>query len=233
MKKTPTEPEPALPPSTAKRIFVVDDHPVFREGLAALLRAVPEVTICGEATNAQEAFGAIEKLKPDLAVVDIGLTGKSGLELVRDLHAMTPELSILVISMFDELLYAERVLRAGGRGYIMKHEGPEKIIQAIRHVLDGKVYLSETMSSCILDTLSGHGKKGASIGALTDRELEILRLIGQGQDSHDIATHLNLSFKTVDSHRGHLKEKLGLKSGTELISFAARWVATQSPLDFK
>jgi len=165
--------------------------------------------------------------------MDIGLPGKSGLELIHDLRARMPELIILAISMFDEMLYAERVLRAGGRGYIMKQEGPEKIFEAIRQVLAGQVYLSGKMSSLILDTLSGHHKNHSPIGVLSDRELEILRLIGQGMDSHDIAQQLNLSFKTVDSHRGHIKEKLSLKSGTELICFAARWIATQSPADFK
>jgi DNA-binding NarL/FixJ family response regulator len=229
----PTRTEPSAKAKETKRIFIVDDHPVFREGVAALIHRAPELEVCGEADNAQQAFAAVEKLKPDLVLVDIGLPGKSGLELVHELHATAPGMFILAISMFEELLYAERVLRAGGRGYIMKQEGPEKVFQAIRHVLGGQVYLSEKMSGSIIDSLSGHGKKPNAIGALSDRELEILRLVGHGHDSHDIARQLNLSFKTVDSHRGHIKQKLNFKSGTELICFAARWVATQSPADFK
>lgn len=229
----PARTGPPSKPKDARRIFIVDDHPVFREGVAALIHRAADLDVCGEADNAQQAFAAVEKLKPDLVLVDIGLPGKSGLELVHELHALAPGMFILVISMFDELLYAERVLRAGGRGYIMKQEGPEKVFQAVRHVLEGQVYLSGKMSGSILDSLSGHAKKPSAIGALSDRELEILRLIGHGHDSHDIAKQLNLSSKTVDSHRGHIKQKLDFKSGTELICFAARWVATQSPVDFK
>ena len=214
--------------SPMQRIFIVDDHPVFREGLAGLVRREPDLAICGEADNAAEALGAIERLKPDLVLADVGLPGKSGLELIKDVLAVRPETPVLVISMYDEGLYAERVLRAGGRGYIMKQEGPEKILQAIRHVLSDQLYLSGKMSVRILEAFSGRRARTSSpIARLTDRELEILQLLGQGKDSHAIAKQLDLSFKTVDAHRGHIKEKLNLRTATELICFAARWVETE------
>jgi DNA-binding NarL/FixJ family response regulator len=212
-----------------KKIFVVDDHPVFREGLASLIRRDPGLAICGEASDAAQALTTIERLKPDVALVDISLPGRSGLELVKDLRAARPTTAILVISMHDETLYAERVLRAGARGYIMKQEGPEKMLRAIRQVLDGQIYLSSKMSIRILDAFSGqHSRTSSPIGRLTDRELEILELVGHGKDSRAIAKQLNLSFKTVDAHRGHIKEKLELRNHTELITYAAKWVQTQS-----
>jgi DNA-binding NarL/FixJ family response regulator len=212
-----------------KRIFIVDDHPVFREGLVGFVGRERDLAICGEADNALTALTAIEKAKPDLVLVDIGLPGKSGLELIKDIQAVNPETPVLAISMHDETLYAERVLRAGGRGYLMKQEGPEKMLQAIRHVLSGQIAVSAKMSARILDALSGRRDKNTSpISRLTDREFEILRFIGSGKDSHAIAKHLNLSVKTVDTHRTHLKEKLNLSNGTELICYAARWVETES-----
>lgn len=213
-----------------KKIFIVDDHPVFREGLVGLVKREADWIVCGEADAAPQALTAIEKLKPDLVLADIGLPGRSGLELIKDLRAALPELAVLVISMHDETLYAERVLRAGGRGYIMKQEGPDRMLQAIRQVLDGQIYLSGKMSVRILDAFAGGSAKASSpIARLTDRELEILQLVGQGNDSHVIAGQLHLSVKTVDAHRGHIKEKLNLSSGTELIVYAARWVATHEP----
>jgi DNA-binding NarL/FixJ family response regulator len=200
---------------------------MFREGLAGLVRREADLTICGEADNARHAIRDIERLQPDLVLVDIGLPGRSGLELIKDLRALSPDLAVLVISMHDETLYAERVLRAGGRGYLTKQEGPEKILQAIRQVLSGQVYLSGKMSIRILDMLSGRSAKaGSSLAQLTDRELEILQLIGQGKNSQAIARQLNVSPKTVDTHRGRLKEKLQLQTGTELTCYAARWVET-------
>lgn len=213
-----------------KQIFIVDDHPVFREGLVVLVNREADLAVCGEADNALQAQTAVGRLKPDLVLADISLPGKSGLELIKDIRAMHPEMAVLVISMHDETLYAERVLRAGGRGYIMKQEGPEKMLQAIRHSLNGQIYLSGKMSVRILDAFSGRSAKtGSAIARLTDRELEVLQLIGLGKDSHTIADQLHLSVKTVDAHRGHIKEKLELKNGTELICYAARWVTTQSP----
>jgi DNA-binding NarL/FixJ family response regulator len=214
---------------SAKKVFVVDDHPVFRDGIVRIASAVPGVVVCGEADNAQDAFEAISRLNPDLVLMDINLPGKSGLELLQDVHAMRPELPVLVISMHDEQLYAERVLRAGGRGYIMKQEGPDKMRDAITKVLNGQVYASERTAAAILDALSRPRSSASTstLGKLTDRELEILRLTGQGKDNHAISQELHISLKTVDTHRGHIKEKLGLKNGTELIHYAVRWAGDQ------
>lgn len=210
-------------------MFVVDDHPVFRDGLIRIVAAIPGLVVCGEADNAKDAFDAISRLNPDLVLMDINLPGKSGLELLQDVHAMQPELPVLTISMHDEQIYAERVLCAGGRGYIMKQEGPDKIREAIIKVLSGKVYASERTAAAILDALSRPRSSASTstLGKLTDRELEILRLTGQGKDNRAIAQELHISLKTVDTHRGHIKEKLGLKNGTELIHYAVRWVGEQ------
>ena len=216
-------------PSDQKQVFIVDDHPVFRDGLVGLVKRELDLAICGEADNAAQALTAIEQLKPEIVLADIGLPGKSGLELIKDILAVCPDAAVLVISMHDEALYAERVLRAGGRGYIMKQEGADRILQSIRLVSSGQISVSAKMSVRLLDSLSGRQAKNKSpISRLTDREFEIFQLIGRGKDSHTIAKQLSLSVKTVDTHRGHLKEKLELKNGTELICHAARWVATQT-----
>ncbi|WP_395748487.1 response regulator [Prosthecobacter sp.] len=213
----------------AKKVFIVDDHPVFRDGLVRIVASIPGIAVCGEADNARDAFDTISKLKPDLVLMDINLPGKSGLELLQDVHAMQPELPVLVISMHDEQLYAERVLRAGGRGYIMKQEGPDKMRDAINKVINGQVYASERTAAAILDALSRPRSSASTstVGKLTDRELEVLRLTGQGKDNRAIAAELHISLKTVDTHRGHIKEKLGLKNGTELVHYAVRWVGEQ------
>jgi DNA-binding NarL/FixJ family response regulator len=212
-----------------KRVFIIDDHPVFREGLAGLLKREADLTVCGEVGDAQAGLAGVQRLKPDLVLVDIGLPGKSGLELVKDLRALHPDLAVLVISMYDEALYAERVLRAGGRGYIMKQEGPEAILRAIRQVVNGQIYLSGSMSGRILDAFSTPRSGARSpISRLTDRELEVLQLLGQAKDSYAIAKQLHVSTKTVDAHRGKIKEKLNLNNSTELICYAARWVESQA-----
>ena len=211
-----------------RKILIVDDHPVFREGLTALVQREAGLSICGEASNAAQALTALEQLKPDLVLVDVSLPGRSGIELIKDIRELSPQTAVLALSMHEENLYAERVLRAGGRGYLMKQEAPEKLLQAIRQVLEGQLYLSGKMSARILNAFSGQRAPTHSpIAHLTDRELEILKLIGVGNDSHAIARQLNVSPKTVDAHRGRLKEKLGLQNGTELICYAARWVETE------
>jgi len=212
-----------------KQILIVDDHPMMRQGLGQLISAEPDLCVCGEAENAAGALDAIGTLKPDLVLADISLPGKNGLELIKDFQSLQPGLPVLVISMHDESLYAERVLRAGGRGYIMKQEGGKKLMQAIRHVLEGKIYVSEKMSANILETFSGRhaGAEGSPIEKLTDREFEIFQLMGQGQGTREIAEKLHLSIKTVDAHRANIKAKLKLTSASELIRFAVRWTESQ------
>lgn len=212
-----------------KRILIVDDHPMMRQGLALLIGAEPDLAVCGEAENASAALDAISALKPDLVLADISLPGKNGLELIKDFQAMQPGLPVLVISMHDESLYAERVLRAGGRGYIMKQEGGKKLMQAIRQVLEGKIYVSEKMSADILETFSGRraGAESSPLEKLTDREFEVFQLIGQGQGTREIAEKLHLSVKTVDVHRANIKAKLKLATAPELIRYAVRWTEAQ------
>jgi len=229
-KKDTAKKTAPLPATKQARIFVVDDHPIFREGLAAVIRQRPELTVCGEADTAAKAFGEIRRLKPDLLLTDIGLAGKSGLELLKDIHAFQPGLPVLVISMHDEALYAERVLHAGGRGYIMKQEGPDKILQAIAKVLAGQVYVSEQMSAGILEQVANPAAKAKNtpIGKLTDREFEVLRLIGEGKDGHQIAEDLHLSLKTVSCHKTHIREKLGLRNSVAVAHYATRWFADEA-----
>jgi DNA-binding NarL/FixJ family response regulator len=215
--------------SVKTKILIVDDHPMMREGLAQLIRRETDLATCGEAEDAPQALEAVRKLKPDLVLVDITLSGKNGLELIKDIRSIAPEVLILVISMHDEALYAERVLRAGGRGYVMKQEGGKKIMQAIRKVLDDQIYVSEKISTKILDLFSGRRAQAENspLERLTDRELEVFQLIGQALSTKEIAARLHISGKTVEVHKGHIKEKLNLKHTRELISYAARWMATQ------
>lgn len=232
-KKTPapSSPPPLSAPAAAPRhrILLVDDHPFMRAGLAQLIERQPDLMICGEAGDPTEAIGAIGKLKPDVVLSDLTMPGRSGLEFIKDLVAVDPALTILVVSMHDEVVYAERALRAGARGYIMKEAGGEALLAAIRRVLGGEVYLSPRMSTRILENLSHRKPRHSSspIEKLTDREFEVFQLIGQGKSTRDIADQLHLSTKTVDVHRSHIKEKLDLKDVTALIRHAVRWVETR------
>ena len=214
-----------------KQVLIVDDHPMMREGLAQLINHEPDLCVCGEADNAAQALEAIAVSKPDLALIDISLPGRSGLELVKDVHTLYPELRLLIVSMHDEALYAERVLRAGGRGYIMKQEGGKKLMQAMRQVLNGQIYVSEKISAKILEIFSGQKvEKGASpMERLSDREFEVFQLIGQGHATREIAQRLHLSVKTVEVHRANIKKKLDLKSGADLVRQAIRLAEAQNP----
>ncbi len=202
----------------------------MRRGQADLLNREPDLEVCGEAGTAREAMEAIAKLKPDLALVDMTLPDKDGLELIKDIQVLHPGLPVLAMSMQDESLYATRVLRAGGRGYVMKAEGPERLASAIRTVLSGQVALSPRMSAKVLDSMVGPAETTGDgpESKLTDRELEVLRLFGEGWSTDEIAGRLHLSPKTVDVHRGHIKEKLGLKATPEFTRFAIRWVASHN-----
>jgi len=215
------------------RLLIVDDHPITRAGLVHLINRQPDMVVCGEAKNAAEALDAVDAGKPDLVLADIALPGKSGLELIKDIKAIHPGLPTLVISMHDESLYAERVLRAGARGYITKHEGGEKLMQAIRHVLSGQIYVSEKMSAHILKILSG-GQAApvrSLIAQLSDREFEVFELLGEGVSAHEIARRLHISTKTVDAHRANIKKKLIIKTTSELISYAARWMEHRANME--
>jgi DNA-binding NarL/FixJ family response regulator len=211
-----------------KRILVVDDHPMMREGLTNLIGNQTDLEVCGEAETAAEALEKIASAKPDVVLADITLPGKSGLELVKDIAAMHPRVATLVVSMHDESVYAERVLRAGGRGYIMKREGGKRILAAVRQVLAGEIAVSEKMSAKILQIFSGRRDDAphSPIEQLTDREFEVFQLIGRGKSTRQMAETLHLSAKTVEVHRAHIKEKLQIKTAPELISYAARWTET-------
>ena len=211
-----------------KRIFIVDDHPMMREGLRLIISNEPDLEVCGEAEDAPAALQAMEKLLPDLALVDITLRSGNGLELIKDLHCLAPGVPVVIISMHDESLYAERVLRAGGRGYIMKQEGGKKLMLAIRQVLSGRTYVSEQISARILDVFSGRRTTpGASVESLTDREFEVFQLIGRGIGTKEIAKKLKISVKTVEVHRVNIKQKLNIGTAPELIRHAVRWVEAE------
>ena len=209
------------------KIFIVDDHPRMREGLAQLIAQEKDLVVCGEAEDAAGAWQQIEQLQPDLALVDITLRTTNGLELIKDLRLRVPGLAVLVISMHEESLYAERALKAGASGYVMKSEGGAKILQAIRHVLAGGVHVSEKMSARILKNLYSKpaAGTGGSVDSLSDRELEIFRLIARGIATKVIGSQLHLSPKTVETHRMNIKAKLGIETAAELISYAARWTS--------
>jgi DNA-binding NarL/FixJ family response regulator len=222
---------PKSPKNPQKRLLIVDDHPMMRNGLAQLIDTEGDLKVCAEADSAGQAITAVTKQKFDLALVDISLPDKSGLELIKDLRALHPELPILVVSMHDEMIYAERVLRAGARGYIMKQEGGQRFLQAIRHVLAGQVFVSEKMSAHILENFSGGPDRtsGSPVRRLSDREFEVFQMIGQGVTTGEIATRLHLSVKTVEVHRANIKQKLNLSTATELVRYAVRWLDSQGP----
>ena len=208
-----------------KKILLVDDHPLLRQGISQLINQQPELTVCAEAEDCAGALTAAEKVRPDLAIIDLSLKNELGLELVKDFKARFPELLTLVLSMHDESLYAERVLRAGARGYIMKHEASEKVLEAIREVLDGGVFVSRKVTASILERVSGRSQApGRSpLHVLSDRELEVLLLIGQGYGSQQIAKRLHISTKTIEAHRANIKLKLKLGSSGDLLQHAIRW----------
>jgi DNA-binding NarL/FixJ family response regulator len=210
----------------SSRILIVDDHPLFREGLRQLIDHEADLKVCGESPDAESAREAIAQLKPDLAIVDISLGGANGIDLIKSLKAEHEELPVLVVSMHDESLYAERALRAGALGYVMKHE-PAKIVKlAIRKALKGEVYLSERMSSSMLSRVV-RGKSepnGSPIDTLSDRELEVFQMLGQGKSVRQIAEDLGLSIPTINSFRNRIKEKLHLKSSTEVMLHAIQWL---------
>jgi DNA-binding NarL/FixJ family response regulator len=213
---------------TKTKVVIVEDHPLFRERLALLINKELDMLVCGEADNIRQAMEIIQSTQPHAAVVDITLKGSSGLELIKDLKAQSIDLPVLVLSMHDESLYAERVIRAGAKGYITKDEASDKVMSAIRKVVAGEIYLSETMTSRVLKNLSGKTAEQVSpLERLTDRELEVFQLIGKGKTAKEIAETLNLGLTTIDTYRARIKEKLNLKNATELVHEAAEWIRSQ------
>jgi len=210
-------------------IIVVDDHPLFRKGVVQMLSQEPDLEVRAEAESSPAALEALRRTPVDLAIVDIGLHGSAnGLELTKSIKAEHPKMPVLVLSMHDESLYAERALRAGARGYLMKREALDSVITAVRTVLSGEIYLSAIMSKrMIAEHVGGGGVSRSAIDRLTDRELEVLNLIGNGCEVRDIAAQLHLSFKTVEAHRAHIKEKLNLANARQVARFANEWVRSQ------
>ena len=214
------------------QILIVDDHPMTRYGVTRLIEQEEDLEVCGEADTVQRAIAAVRTLRPALVLADLTMPGGEGLELIKDLRASHPDVAVLVLSMHDETFYAERALRAGARGYIMKNEGGARLIEAIRQILAGRTYVSESMSAKALDMFSGRRRQteDAIAAKLTDREFEVFRLIGQGMTTREIGQRLRLGAKTVETHRLHVRTKLGLSSGPALIKHAVRWVATHESI---
>jgi len=220
----------AVPPhkSPPKRIIIVDDHPLFRKGIEQLINNTDDgLVMCGEAGNAADGMEAIRKIKPDLVIVDVSLPGANGIELIKNIRAEFPRLPVLTLSMHDESLYALRAIKAGAQGYVMKEEALENVITAIREVLAGRPYLSREMSAKLITSFAGGNAQTNMTDKLSDRELEILELIGKGRDVREIAQALHISAKTVETHRAHIKEKLNLKNARQVARYAVQWLAAR------
>ncbi len=209
-----------------REILVVDDHPITRAGFVGIINSQPDLQVTREASSPSQALDMVSHKVPELILTDMQMPGRSGVEFIKDLHSIQPELPILVVSMHDEVVYGERALRAGARGYLMKDAGAAKILTAIRDVLNGNVHVSPQMSAQLFDKMTGRRPRGSrsAIEILTDREFEVFQLIGRGQSTQEMAANLHLSPKTVDVHRGHIKEKLRLESLSALMRYAIRWV---------
>jgi len=208
-----------------KTVFVVDDHPIVRQGLTLLINQEADLVVCGVAEEMHSALSAIQATKPDILIVDISLNGPDGLELLKNIRLTSSRLPVLILSMHDESIYAERALRAGANGYIMKQEATEKVLVALRRILSGEIYVSDRIANSMLQhyVRGSHPSQHSSIADLTDRELEVFRLIGEGQGTRQIAEALHLSVKTVESYQAHIKEKLSLRSARELVQHAVEW----------
>jgi len=225
--------EQSATPVARTRVFIVDDHPIVRQGLAQMLKQEMDFSVCGEAEDAQGALQAIVELQPDLVLLDLSLKGGSGLVLIRALKARQSTIPVLVVSMHDESLYVERVLRAGARGYIMKQEATDTMMHAIRRVLRGEIYVSDRMMTKVLGrlVLDAADPDASALERLSHRELEVFRLIGEGHSTRHISEVLRVSTKTVDAHRAHIKQKLKLPDTGALVRYAMHWV-DHGHLDF-
>ncbi|MGI9070927.1 MAG: response regulator transcription factor [Bryobacteraceae bacterium] len=209
-----------------RKVLVVDDHPIVREGLAQMINREIDLSVCGAAADMQNAVQLIEALKPDILIVDISLDGPDGLDLLKHIRTQAPGLPVLILSMHDESIYAERALRAGANGYMMKQEATNNVLDALRRILNREVYVSPPIANKMLQQFVGGAgtyKTHSSVNDLSDRELEVLRLIGAGHGTRQIAEELHLSVKTVETHQAHLKEKLVLRNSRELVQYATRW----------
>ena len=209
----------------AYRIFLVEDHPVMREGYVSLLNAEPDLHVVAEASSAEEGFDLAADVEYDVAIVDLSLPGVNGVELIKRLRSLDPDVKVLVVSAHDEALYAERALRAGARGYLMKHESAKQFVTAVRTVLDGELYLSESLQNRFLQDRFGHASEPTpAIERLTDRELEVFEHFGRGQSTREVAEAMGLSLKTIESHRANIKHKLGIDRAAEFMQRAVLWV---------
>ena len=215
--------------SRRTRVFIVDDHPIVRQGIALMINQQPDLAVCGEAEEAERALQEIATSKPDIVVIDISLKGPDGLDLLKNLRLRSPDLPVLILSMHDESVYAERALRAGANGYIMKQEATEKVLIALRRISNREIYVSDRIANRMLQ----HYARGVdnemhpAVAELSDRELEVYRLIGEGHSTRQIAEQLHLSIKTVESYQAHIKEKLSLRSARELVQHAIQWNITE------
>jgi DNA-binding NarL/FixJ family response regulator len=212
-----------------KTVFVVDDHPIVRQGLTLLINQESDLTVCGEAEEMHSALSSIFAVKPDILIVDISLNGPDGLELLKNVRLGSPRLPVLILSMHDEAIYAERALRAGANGYIMKQEATERVLVALRRILSGEIYVSDKIANSMLQhyVRGANPSEHSSIAELTDRELEVFRLIWEGHGTRQIAEALHLSVKTVESYQAHIKEKLSLRSARELVQHAVEWTVRE------
>ncbi len=228
--------QPRSKPGSSHKILLVDDHPITRQGLAAMVGNESDLSVCGEAEDVPSALAAIQALRPDLVVADLSLPGRNGLELLKDIAAQHPNIPTLVLSMHDESLYAERAIRAGARGYLMKSAGGRAVLDAIRAILAGRIHVSPAVATRVLESLgrtsnalrSAPSAAHSKVQALSDREFEVFQLIGQGLGTREIAGRLNVSIKTIEAHRAHLKSKLGTKDAPGLVREAVRWVESQN-----
>jgi DNA-binding NarL/FixJ family response regulator len=219
------------PAATKRRILVVDDHPIVRQGLALMINREPDLVVCAEAEEAMGAMHALSSARPDALIVDISLNGPDGLDLLKNIRTTHPTLPVLILSMHDESIYAERALRAGANGYIMKQEATENVLVAVRRILNGEIYVSTRIANQMLKhyITGARTLRNSSIADLSDRELEVFRLIGEGHGTRQIAEELHISVKTVESYQAHIKEKLSLRSSRELMQHAIQWNMTEKP----
>ena len=222
------QPNPPVPPNapSAKRLLIVDDHPIFRHGISQLIGQLPEVTICGQAENASGALEAMRRLQPEAVVLDVSMPGTNGIELIKLMLAEQPRIIVLVLSIYDESLYALRALRAGAKGYVMKQQAMENVLDALRKVIAGGIYVSPQLSEkLVFKAIRGsENDLGSPVDTLSDRELEVMELFGRGKSTREIAEALHLSVKTIETHRAHIKEKLGFKDADEMVKFATEWI---------